>query len=102
CFILAVDLPLITTSIINQIINFHKNNYLGTLPKTKQIEPLCGIYEPSCLPIIEQSIIIKSYGLINIIKNSNFQLIKNLNSNLFFNLNSPDDWLKYSKTINKC
>ena len=92
-YFLAVDLPCITQSIIDDIINNSAKGNIVIPKHGKFIEPLCGIYHRKILSRIEKTISRGNYKLMDIIKNENTYFIEmNDRSENFKNLNFMTDF----------
>ena len=92
-FIIAVDMPFITSKIINTLIDNSKNYDITTPIINGKLEPTCAIYTQNCISKIEQQITSKNYKLLDLIDKCNTNYIKFETDNLkhFKNLNTPND-----------
>jgi molybdopterin-guanine dinucleotide biosynthesis protein A len=103
-FIISCDMPFISYEMINYLMDTKSDSEI-VIPKAQgRIQPLCGIYSKSILPIVE-NLLIESirpesklkgsvYELFNRVK-IEFVEVDKLNfyhKNLFFNINTPEDY----------
>jgi len=116
-FILSCDIPLITTDMINTIINYKKNSPITVAKADGYIQQLCGVYDKSCLSKVEDLL---EESLSDENRNTQqekrgckvLQLIKEIdseildaealpfyNKDLFFNMNTMDDFIYAKKKL---
>ena len=95
-FIISCDLPLITKKIILKLWEKSSKKCDGVLPVTgRGLEPTCGFYTTTALPIGEQMIAKGDYSLHNLNKQLNCEEVDfTQNTDLFLNVNSEDDLVK--------
>ncbi len=76
-FVCACDMPFLTQDFIKSIIPPNDNQAYDAyiLVSNNQNEPLCSIYSKSCIPIIEECIAQKKYGLNYMISKCNVKYI---------------------------
>ncbi|MBL7127967.1 MAG: molybdenum cofactor guanylyltransferase [Ignavibacteria bacterium] len=114
-FIISCDMPFMTSEMIEYLVNCECNKSIIVAKAEDFVQQLCGLYDKSCLPIIEK---ILSENIVN--ENRNVQQEKRgcqvlelinradteiidaetlpfYNKDLFFNMNSSDDY-SYVKT----
>ena len=116
-FILSCDIPLITTDMINTIINYKKDSPITIAKADGYIQQLCGVYDKSCLSKVEDLL---EESLSDENRNTQqekrgckvLQLIKEIdaeildaealpfyNKDLFFNMNTMDDFIYAKKKL---
>ena len=66
-FFLACDLPLISTEVIQTILDSHANQDIFGMHTKKGLEPLCTLYSKNCISAIEKQMKIKYYSLLELI-----------------------------------
>jgi len=97
-FVLNCDMPFINRELISYILNYKKDKKIIIPEENGQIQPLCGVYNKSCLPDINKSII----------ENNDLSLYKFFNKmdakiidvtcfpfytkKIFLNINTQDDY----------
>ena len=116
-FILSCDIPLITTDMVNTIINYKKDSPITVAKADGYIQQLCGVYDKSCLSKVEDLL---EESLSDENRNTQqekrgckvLQLIKEIdaeildaealpfyNKDLFFNMNTMDDFIYAKKKL---
>ncbi len=96
-FILSCDMPFISSDAISYILA-NSDNFPAVIPihDNKRLEPLCGVYSKSMLPLIEKQIEKKDLKLMNLISASRHSEIEFhtglsfYHPRLFFNINDKD------------
>ncbi len=101
-FLIAVDMPLVPIYQIKLLLEEFKRNldfdaYIFKSPRG--VEPLCGIYKPEILNIINNNLTENNHKIKDILEKINFNMIKCDNTKCFTNLNYINDYNKLSKTI---
>lgn len=96
-FIITVDTPLVTLETIEKII-LSSNNYDITVAQTVKTHNLCGVFDKSCLYLLEDMINNDIHKVGHLLKNMNTQYIKFPKDNEFINLNDKDEYSK-AKTL---
>ena len=89
--ILSCDIPLISTKIIEELIEKHNSNFDASIfAETNRIHPLVGIYSKKILPVLTDTINKNELKMMHFISNINYQLIciEDKNRHLFQNINS--------------
>lgn len=96
--ILSCDMPFVNTALL-EYINKHKKGFdvVVAAHNTDKIEPLCGVYAKSIIPVIENTVEDGNYKLRDIFKNVRFEAL-DINpslpfysNRLFYNINKPAD-----------
>ena len=62
-FFLACDLPLISTEVVQTVLDFHAGQDIFGISTKNGLEPLCALYSRNCIPAIERQIKIRDYSL---------------------------------------
>lgn len=92
CFITAVDLPDLSSKIINSIIDRYRGQqYLGLL-EPGGLQPLCGLYHKSALEALYRHADNGEFSMTEAVKTLNYDVI-NVPSDRWRNLNYPEDIL---------
>jgi molybdenum cofactor guanylyltransferase len=55
-FVLSCDMPLVSRSLIEYIVQFPSSAPIKAAALDGRLQPLCGVYHTSCLPVIEQEL----------------------------------------------
>jgi molybdopterin-guanine dinucleotide biosynthesis protein A len=98
-FILSVDAPFIDKEIIDKLLNAN-NRFDAVVAKSKSgIQPLCGVYKRSVLPIAKEHLKQKNHRLNNLLKKVETQFIPFEDDSLFLNLNHPHEYEKALKSL---
>jgi molybdopterin-guanine dinucleotide biosynthesis protein A len=92
--ILSCDLPLLTTTVIEQLWRNKHNNSYGVIPKTRKgLEPLAGFYNRRLISLLNSALENEDYNLQTLIENENFTIVTmDSDKDAFFNMNTPDDY----------
>ncbi len=91
CFVLGVDVPFIDEVIINILMKESDN--ITTIAKSPNgLEPLCGVYNRSILPLAKELLKDNNHKLNYLLKESNAKSIYFDNKDAFQNLNFIDDY----------
>ena len=89
--ILSCDIPLISTKIIQELIEKHKSIFdVSIFGETNRIHPLIGIYSKKLVPDLKKAIESNELKMMHFISNANHQLIwvEDDNKQQFQNINS--------------
>lgn len=98
-FILSVDAPFVTKEIIDKLI--HSNNkFDAVVAKSKSgVQPLCGVYKRSVLPIAQEHLKEKNHRLQSLLKKVDTQFVPFEDDTLFINLNHPHEYESALKSL---
>lgn len=97
--ILSVDSPYIQKEQFQTLLKNRKKEIDIIVANSKNgIEPLCGIYRRTIIPIAKEMLSNNRHSLKTLLERCNSKNIYFENSNLFTNLNYPEDY-KLAKTI---
>lgn len=89
--ILSCDIPLISTKIIQELIEKHHSIYdVSIFEETNRVHPLIGIYSKKVIPILKKAIESNELKMMHFISKVNHQLIwiEDQNKQQFQNINS--------------
>jgi molybdopterin-guanine dinucleotide biosynthesis protein A len=99
-FILSVDAPFVNKEVIDKLINSN-NRFDAVVAKSKSgVQPLCGVYKRSVLPIAQEHLKGKNHRLTSLLKKVDTQFIPFEDDALFLNLNHPHEYEKAQKSLN--
>lgn len=90
-FILACDLPFISTAVIERILSHCTNQDIVAARTAHGTEPLCAAYSRVCLPVIEAQIQNREYSLRRLLTNVETEFVELPEDRALFNLNTPED-----------
>lgn len=90
CFITAADFYDLKPEIIQNLIRSYQNEQFLGMNINNEVQPLCGIYNKSCLPILEQAAKNDIYKMKNILENLNSKFI-DVKITPWRNINLPED-----------
>ena len=90
-FFLACDLPLISTEVIQLVLDSHSGQDVFGVRTKKGLEPLCALYSKNCISTIDNQMKIKDYSLHSLLETIPSEFIEMENSNLLFNMNTKQD-----------
>ena len=97
-FVITVDTPLVEINTISKIIT-NSNNYDITFPYTKKEHYLCGVYNKSCLYMINEMLNDNNHKIGFLVKNSKVNKLEFFDDNEFLNMNYKVDYLKAKQHI---
>lgn len=99
-FILSVDAPFVNKEVIDKLINSN-NRFDAVVAKSKSgVQPLCGVYKRSVLPIAQKHLKEGNHRLQSLLKKVETQFIPFKDDTLFLNLNHPHEYEKAQKSFN--
>jgi len=91
-FFVACDMPLLTTEVVQSILD-EDDDADVTVPRSGTgLEPLCAVYSRACLPEIEIQISRGEYGLQRLLARVNCHVLEMSGSSALTNVNAPDDY----------
>lgn len=90
-FFLACDLPLISTKIIQAVLDFHAGQDIFGIRTKNGLEPLCAVYSKGCISTIENQMKVRDYSLHSLFETVPSEFIEIEDSNILFNLNTTQD-----------
>ena len=97
--LLACDLPFLTPDFLRHLVN-RRGPYQAVVPHTATgLQPLCALYEPSCLATVQAAIQADQLGMRDLLNNLSLDLVKEKDWRpyderglLFANLNAPAEY----------
>ncbi len=97
--LLACDLPFLTPEFLRHLVN-QRGSHQAVVPHaTTGLQPLCALYEPSCLAAVEAAIQAGQFGMRDLLSNLSLDLVREKDwrpyderGMLFANLNSPQEY----------
>lgn len=104
--LLACDLPFLTPEFLRYILS-RRGNHQAIVPRTKEgTQPLCALYELSCLTAIETAIAAKQLSMRRLLSALNVDEIEQATwraydkrNLLFANLNTPEEFERVQKSL---
>ena len=97
-FLLSVDAPFVNKGIIDTL--YKNNNVIKDVVVAKSnngLEPLCAIYNRSCLIEAKKALKANQHKLRSLFKNLNIKIVKIENESAFINLNYPSEYEKVKR-----
>ncbi|MGB5919400.1 molybdenum cofactor guanylyltransferase MobA [Arcobacter sp.] len=91
-FVITVDTPFVKIDSIEKLINESLSN--STIATTSREHNLCGVYNKSCLPIINEMIKENNHKIGFLLKKIELKKIEFFDENEFLNLNKKEDYQK--------
>lgn len=97
--LLACDLPFLTPDFLRYLVD-RRGLHQAVVPHTNAgLQPLCALYEPSCLAAVEAAIQAGQLGMRDLLSNLNLDIVREKDWRpyderglLFANLNSPTEY----------
>lgn len=97
--LLACDLPFLTPNFLRHLVN-RRGPHQAVVPHTAAgLQPLCALYEPSCLAAVQAAIQADQLGMRDLLNNLSLDLVKEKDWQpydehglLFANLNAPAEY----------
>ncbi len=93
--VVACDMPFVSESFLRELIAFEKKGFNALVPQNtnKQYEALCALYSKSCIPIIENQIKKKEFGLYQLLNKLHVnKLSVSIDNRNFINLNTLNEF----------
>ena len=109
-FVISCDMPFMTSEMIEYLVNYKCNKPIIVTKAEGFVQQLCGLYDKSCLPIIEKILFENTVSenrnvqqqkrgckVLELINRADAKIIDAetlpfYNKDLFFNMNSTDDY----------
>ncbi len=98
-FILSVDAPFVSVEIIGTLLNQGKECDAVIAESSSGVQPLCGLYRRSLLPLAKRHLEEGNHRLNALLKKANTQFITFKEDEAFTNLNHPHEYENALKTI---
>ena len=102
-FIASCDIPLAPPQLVDYLLDVDSPRFTRIPLHTGILQPLFGLYEKQLLPVIEGHIANQQYGVVNVLRETNFAQVEITpqfpfySSDIFCNANSPDDFARIQK-----
>jgi molybdopterin-guanine dinucleotide biosynthesis protein A len=105
--VVACDMPFINKEFVKNILTF-ATGYDAVIPISNgYIQPLCGVYKKTCLPVIEKNLKKNNHKIREIFKDLNVRYLKDEEINklsnseyVFININNPKEYDYYVRGEN--
>lgn len=98
-FILSVDAPFVESDTIEKILSYNKKGLDVIIAQSPSgVQPLCGLYKKSILPLAQQQLKKNNHKLRDLLRLANTEYVKFEEDLPFTNLNHPEEYqqaLKY-------
>jgi molybdopterin-guanine dinucleotide biosynthesis protein A len=92
-FVLSVDAPLVDEKVIKKIMEENKPSSDATIAKSPSgLQPLCGIYKRSILPLAKQQLLEHNHRLGHLLDRAETTLVAFDDDKPFTNLNTPQEY----------
>jgi molybdopterin-guanine dinucleotide biosynthesis protein A len=97
-FVTSCDVPLLTPQLIRQVIRQRMQDQVTLLVGGNSLQPLCGLYHRSCLPVIERHLEQGQYSIQTCLRDLGTTLISPSTdsptelSHALTNVNTPSDY----------
>jgi molybdenum cofactor guanylyltransferase len=98
-FILSVDTPFVKIDTILELINA-SDGFNIVIAETEKTHNLCGVYDKSCLVIIDDMLKKDIHKVNYLIKQMHTRIIQFTDDNEFLNINNKDEYKKAKLYIN--
>jgi len=97
-FVLSVDAPFVSKEVINTILKSDQHSYDVIIAKSPLgVQPLCGLYRKSILPLIYSQLKANDHKLQSLLKLAKTHYVTFNDDKPFTNLNYPEE---YEKALN--
>ena len=91
-FILSVDAPFVSESVINKLYKNNRSVDVIVAESNNGLEPLCAIYQRSCLIEAKKALKANRHRLQSLFENLNVKKVKIESETEFMNLNYPSEY----------
>jgi molybdopterin-guanine dinucleotide biosynthesis protein A len=98
-FILSVDAPFVDEEVITKLLEYQEKSDAVIAKSTSGIQPLCGIYKRSILPMAQKHLREGNHKLTDLLKTVHTQFILFEEDAPFINLNHPHEYEEAVKRI---
>jgi len=98
-FVLSVDAPFVNEKVIASLLAYNKKYDAVIAKGPNGIEPLCGLYRRSILPLAKKNLEVGDHRLNNLLKEADTQFIVFEDASVFTNLNHPHEYEDALKRI---
>lgn len=107
-FVTACDVPELTESMVSSLIQMSADAYeqgydcMVYQDSRGRIHPLCGLYRPSLLPVIQQMLRYKDYKMMHLLIRSRCLIVSSAEMGIpdtcFVNINTPEAYERWEDT----
>ncbi|MCH9741161.1 MAG: molybdenum cofactor guanylyltransferase MobA [Epsilonproteobacteria bacterium] len=103
-FVLSVDVPFVSNTIIKKLYSVASDSQADVIvsKSSSGLEPLCAIYRRSSLAYIERCLEQENHRLNSLLKDVNSVEVEFTEEDSFMNLNYPEDYERALKHLNAC
>ena len=98
-FILSVDAPFVNEQVIESLLGHSKKGDAVIAKSPNGVEPLCGVYRRSILPLAKKHLKVEDHKLNSLLKEADTKFITFKESSTFINLNNPHEYKNALKLI---
>jgi molybdopterin-guanine dinucleotide biosynthesis protein A len=92
-FILSVDAPFVEKKVIGVLMKEEREGYDAVIAQTQSgLQPLCGIYKRSLIPLAEQELKENRHRLTHLLQHSKSKFVLFEEEDPFANLNHPHEY----------
>jgi molybdopterin-guanine dinucleotide biosynthesis protein A len=92
-FILSVDAPFVEKKVIGVLMKEEREGYDAVIAQTQSgLQPLCGIYKRSLIPLAEQELKENRHRLTHLLQHSRSKFVLFEEEDPFANLNHPHEY----------
>jgi molybdopterin-guanine dinucleotide biosynthesis protein A len=91
-FILSIDAPFISQEVVERLLKQSPHSDATIAQSPQGIQPLCGIYRRSILPLAKQYLLENRHRLGTLLKEAHTEFVPFEKEALFFNLNHPHEY----------
>ncbi len=98
-FILSVDAPFVNEEVIEELLS-HEKGFDAVIAKTiSGIQPLCGVYRRSILPLAQKQLKEGNHRLNDLLQEADTQFVSFEDDTPFINLNYPHEYESAVKSL---
>ena len=102
-FVLPCDAPFISSELVEYVVDSKSHSQTRITLMDDVLQPLCGLYAPSALAVIDRNLRRGVYGILRALKEVDHDVVPIVaelpfyNPHLFRNVNRPEEYLKVVK-----
>jgi len=102
-FVVSCDLPYITPEVIQYITNIHSNGDVIIVSQGRIIQPLCGLYQRTCVATLEQCLFKSEFSVLRFLRKLNTYVLSlntlfpSVAEHTLMNINTP---IEYRRSVN--
>ena len=98
-FVLSVDAPFVDEKVIEALLAYNKRGDAVIAKSPNGVEPLCGVYRRSILPLAKKHLEVGDHRLNDLLKEADTRFIAFQETTAFINLNHPHEYEDALKLI---